>query len=1422
MAADYDTKVYTEVGGSKLVVADGGEIEIQSGGTLDVHDGATFNAIVDVLTITDTLTIGTDGAGHDVIFYGDTAGSYFLYDADTCLLHLIGPASLFRLGDWANTAGDGVALSNTNITALRVYADDGGTAITTANQKALGSRFLITVSPGDCTLEGILGQIKYAENVHCSADYQSGIRGYLELVGGNTVNTGGANANIGAGASAVRALVDVDANTTIATNHYLCGYQAQLRVKASYSVTQNGVLCAYGVFADDQAGGAAPTDKWGHGFFIPSGVVDTGISIGAATTAGINIYGATEDGIIIGGACGDNGIEISGTCTDAAIDIQGTQTAAGVLISGTCGSDGIMISGQCTAKALHVTGAFTTGISLAADGTTGLEITSAFVDGTDMILLSGTGATGINIAGTTTNALLIAGATTDAIKITGTPSGSDIVLQNSGTINDGATVTGGSGDVLAITQDAIQLTGKVEVGSAWGTDGAGAIDVTTAGAGWDWAFQANAVLQDNLAGTAVAGAYHSLAVAVTQTGSTSVFGTWTDLVFSNSVDFSAADNAAAIWAQFEAGTSFTVPATLGDFATAIYANVKLGATFTTGTNAVVNGVRVQSEVSDSPASHGGRLAAFECLTRSGSYQEWDYGVYLNDYVTGIYFAETGAETEHLIDVVDTYLGLVIETGSYGNTGGVTLSTTNTRPVSFLFNDAGANIGGGADVRATLSRIALSTDQSGSSITALRGQCKLVSDADFDGYHLVGVEGYIELAGDNDVSLETDGSAVACVRGRLEVMDSMTHLTADTYMTAFFADLKVYTGKAIDQTSGVLAGLVIDASNTTGDPTPVDAWGHGVYIGADATDCGITINACTNDGILISGDVGDNAIEITGVATGAGILIDYTIAATATRALYIDVDTSISGGNNATCVEIDYTNTGTGINNFRALQVDATLAYSCAGPYAAKLTVDCGSSQVTGTAAALGTEVNMMNASTSSGAFHCITCDFECPASFECTSGPVSFMKYEIWGQTTPKDSFDDNAYLFWVTGLTPGADNLVSVDSQTMKVRMEALTRYMVLSQAQNILKLGAFSSTTAGEGVELDNTTVRRAFEIYADDGGTFLHNAQLGRMRMLITASTVGEVNALLAQLKYVDTTCNGYSGGILATFEGDTAINITGGNTSALYARVGFGSMSPAISSGCNICAVNAQSNMTQACTGDGETVAVLASMAALATQVWDVGFSVQGGATTTGINIGDCDVGISAGMTTPIQWPGTSEWIGIQLENLDTSPGNSGVYMSLTNDATITEGDQILMELKNDLASGTNLACTYMSTIRARVSFRGNNAMSAGHVQPIYAEFTTGSGCTWTGGDIRVAFFYARAQSDPGARMDIMRLENNSTTHTYCNSFINFVGDASYLFNVATIGTSANLTESGTSGNRDGWLKLTVGGSDRWIHLYDAAN
>lgn len=70
VARSFNTAIYTEQGGAKMVVGSGGEIEVQSGATLDLQSGATSSA--DSLSIT-TLTLDSVAVSGPVTFGSATA-----------------------------------------------------------------------------------------------------------------------------------------------------------------------------------------------------------------------------------------------------------------------------------------------------------------------------------------------------------------------------------------------------------------------------------------------------------------------------------------------------------------------------------------------------------------------------------------------------------------------------------------------------------------------------------------------------------------------------------------------------------------------------------------------------------------------------------------------------------------------------------------------------------------------------------------------------------------------------------------------------------------------------------------------------------------------------------------------------------------------------------------------------------------------------------------------------------------------------------------------------------------------------------------------------------------------------------------------------------------------------------------------------
>ena len=287
----------------------------------------------------------------------------------------------------------------------------------------------------------------------------------------------------------------------------------------------------------------------------------------------------------------------------------------------------------------------------------------------------------------------------------------------------------------------------------------------------------------------------------------------------------------------------------------------------------------------------------------------------------------------------------------------------------------------------------------------------------------------------------------------------------------------------DDVANTFKGIVFGANTTnitmsgafTTGISMTGGFTTGISINADGTTAiDITSTFAGTTGINWEGTA-TNAIALTGVASGAGILIDYTIAATTTRALKIDMDTSVAAGN-CVCMELAYTNTTAGINNMRAFTSDLTMGANVAGPYAGYFRTDCVTYQVGGLGAALGTEVCLPGATLASGEFHNITLDFECPTSFSTgAGGKHSFIKCEIWGEAGPKNIFDDAFNLFFLNGMASAAGNLVSADEQTLRINIEGTSRYLMLSHAENYLSL----TGTMADAIVISGTCSDNAIEI-------------------------------------------------------------------------------------------------------------------------------------------------------------------------------------------------------------------------------------------------------------------------------------------------------------------------------------------------------
>ena len=205
-ARSYNTLVYTEQGGAKLIVESGGEIEVQSGATLDVQSGATtdFSGGIDMdgAIITNIGNAGTDftastggltTAGTIVVTAGGITVTAGALDMTTGQILNVGAAgtdfsatggltladdltitsALFLPGYADETITDGETLTPT----LTVYAMDSGSAVT-VTLPAVGTEGQLLFLIGDDT-----GPVVIADSDIRTADGNALSVGPYDVVG---------------------------------------------------------------------------------------------------------------------------------------------------------------------------------------------------------------------------------------------------------------------------------------------------------------------------------------------------------------------------------------------------------------------------------------------------------------------------------------------------------------------------------------------------------------------------------------------------------------------------------------------------------------------------------------------------------------------------------------------------------------------------------------------------------------------------------------------------------------------------------------------------------------------------------------------------------------------------------------------------------------------------------------------------------------------------------------------------------------------------------------------------------------------------------------------------------------------------------------------------------------------------------------
>jgi hypothetical protein len=290
--------------------------------------------------------------------------------------------------------------------------------------------------------------------------------------------------------------------------------------------------------------------------------------------------------------------------------------------------------------------------------------------------------------------------------------------------------------------------------------------------------------------------------------------------------------------------------------------------FTTGISIAANGTTGVEISSAFTGTTGFLLAgtATDAISVTGACTD---GVDLSGAMTNYFNVNNVATTGGVgVHFIDAFLGKAIETGTYQSTasGGITLTSTNTRPVSFLFDDAGVEMGAGSDVRATVSRVLLTVDHTNAStINALRGQLKandLVDMSSATGVRCATM-GYLELAG---TGARTVAGYTAAIRASIEEGASGTTTVSGS---SFFSGVEsnLSSGRSYTLT-GEMAAFATTATSTAD-------WDIGLLVSANSCTNGIEVQACTT-GINITGAT-TTGVTVSGTASGDGILVSGACA-----------------------------------------------------------------------------------------------------------------------------------------------------------------------------------------------------------------------------------------------------------------------------------------------------------------------------------------------------------------------------------------------------------------------------------------------------------------------------------------------------------------------------------------------------------------
>jgi len=204
---------------------------------------------------TSEVVLGKDDHGVDFKVFGETSGSYMLWDESADQLKVANGRMAF--GTLSSTAQNGVALTATNNEVFEVYADDNNTTLGNAVYSTVRSRTMLFKDASGISLFGIRGQIKCADEVDFATGVFAPVGAYFETMDDTDIQSG-------AKFWGVDSSIESPANgaVTVDSGGILGGLHAELTGGGQFTQSSGGILA--GLYIDEQV----TTGKWGYGIYV--------------------------------------------------------------------------------------------------------------------------------------------------------------------------------------------------------------------------------------------------------------------------------------------------------------------------------------------------------------------------------------------------------------------------------------------------------------------------------------------------------------------------------------------------------------------------------------------------------------------------------------------------------------------------------------------------------------------------------------------------------------------------------------------------------------------------------------------------------------------------------------------------------------------------------------------------------------------------------------------------------------------------------------------------------------------------------------------------------------------------------------------------------------------------------------------------